>query len=352
MKQHILSLNLNDLKKTLLTICEKPYKVKQIMQWIFSHNELNFHKMTNVSKDLANKLSGKFDTSLPEIADTKVSNDKSVKLLLKLNTSNTLSRGCEDLNEHYIEMICMPDKKKNTVCISSQVGCKRNCSICATASLGLKRNLSQDELLSQVIIANQYFRNSKMTNLVLMGMGEPLDNFENIISFFDVLHHEEGFNFSKRKTTLSTSGIIPMIYQLADRYNGIKLAVSLNSCKDDKRSKLMPVNIEYPLLELKKALLYYRKKTKFRITFQYVMIDDFNMGNDDIKALLKYCGDISCKINVIKWNQVKGMSWMSPSEKQIEQFIKKLEPLPFAVTYRKSRGTDIKGACGQFAGEI
>jgi len=296
--------------------------------------------MSNISKELRERLSDEFDYSLPSIIDVKVSKDKSKKILLKLH------------DESLIEMVFMPSDKKNTLCISSQVGCSRQCTFCATGRLGLKRDLKQEELLAQVLIAYGCFKDCSITNIVLMGMGEPLDNLENVMSFLKVMQAEDGFRFSGRRTTLSTCGIVPKIYELADSSIKMKLAVSLNSAIDEKRSLIMPVNEMYPLSELKAALLSFRKKTNYRITFEYVMIDDFNMGSEDIKALTKFCGDISCKVNLIKWNEVPSLPWKSPSDKKVEAFIEKLQKLPFAITYRKSRGVDIAGACGQLAGGV
>jgi 23S rRNA (adenine2503-C2)-methyltransferase len=192
----------------------------------------------------------------------------------------------------------------------------------------------------------------KLTNIVIMGMGEPLDNLENIISFLNVLQAEEGLCFSGRRLTLSTCGVIPKIYELAESGIKLKLAISLNSAINENRNQIMPINNQYPLPELKKALLYYRKKTNFRLTFEYIMIANFNMTKEDIKALTKFCGDISCKINLIKWNEVHDLVWKSPSDKQVADFIERLKPIPNALTLRKSRGNDIAGACGQLAGKL
>jgi len=336
-KPHILSFSIDDLKEKLLYICKKPFIVKQVLRWVFIHHLVDFTLMTNLSKEIRERLSDEFDCSLPSIIDVKKSNDKSKKLLLKLHDNNL------------IEMVFMPSSDKNSLCISSQVGCSRLCAFCATGKLGLKRNLKQEELLAQVLIAFSYFKDHKITNIVLMGMGEPLDNIDNVLSFLRVLQAEDGFRFSGRRTTLSTCGIVPRINDLSNSGIKLKLAVSLNSAIDEKRSKIMPVNNTYPLSELKSALLSFRKKTNFRITFEYVMIDDFNMGSEDIKALIKFCGDISCKLNLIKWNKVSKLSLKSPSDKKVEAFIEKLQKLPCAVTYRKSRGVDIAGACGQLA---
>lgn len=337
---HILSYNLEDLKDKLLTIVKKKYHVKQILEWVFKHYIIDFNSMTNIPEKLRQELSNSFLTDLPEVIDIRISHDKTKKFLIKLKDDNL------------IEMVYMPGDGKNALCISSQVGCSRKCTFCATAKLGLKRNLQQEELLLQLILAHKYFPGNNLTNLVLMGMGEPLDNLENIKMFLKILQAEEGFSFSGRRTTISTCGIIPKIYELADSNIKIKLAVSLNSAIEEKRNTIMPINIKYPLTDLKSALFYFRKKTNFRITFEYIMIQNFNMQKEDIKALIKFCGDISCKINLIKWNEVPGLAWKSPTDQQVEDFISHISHIPASITVRKSRGSDIDGACGQLAGAL
>ena len=346
---HILNYKPDDLKDKLTKICDKPFQVNQILQWIYLHHKIDFNEMTNLSLALRGRLLNELDSKLPEIIDIKNSSDKSIKFLLKLHDNN------------YIESVNIPSLKKNTLCISTQAGCARNCAFCATAKQGLKRNLTVDELLSQYIITSNHISPERITNIVLMGMGEPLDNFETVIDFLKILWANNGFDFSGRKTTVSTCGVVPMIDKLTELRLKFKLAVSLSSAIDEKRNILMPINKIYPLKELKRSLLSFSKKSSFRITFQYVMIDDFNMGKEDITALKKFCGDISCKINLIKWNAVSPVAaisgcqlntFKSPSNDKIERFINDLKSLPVAITYRASKGTDISGACGQLTGGI
>ena len=338
MKPHLLSFDTVELREKLLKICGKQFKIKQICEWMFHHHIIDFYKMTNISKELQAVLSIEFCTELPETIEIKKSVDKTVKFLLKL------------IDGELIEMVFMPGEKKNTICVSTQVGCSRNCSFCATASLGLKRNLYQEEIIAQLIIASNHFKDDKITNIVFMGMGEPLDNYDNVINSIKLIQAEDGFCFSGRRITISTCGVIPAILKLSDSGLKIKLAVSLNSAIEGKRSELMPINKIYPLNELKRALLTFRKKTNFRITFEYIMIANFNMGNEDIKALSKFCGDISCKINLIKWNEVNDLPWQSPTSDEVNQFIQSINHIPAAITLRKSRGEDISGACGQLRG--
>ncbi len=335
MEKHILELLPSELKKCLPN--EKKYRVNQILNWIYKNREIDFYKMSTLSQSLRKELATKFENFLPEKIKVDISKDGTKKFLLSL------------VDENKIEMVLIPNEEKNTLCISSQVGCAHNCSFCATASLGFIRNLEAYEILSQVFLAIKELKEKKLTNIVFMGMGEPLDNLKNVIKAVRILQEEQCFSFSPRRITISTCGIIPKLKELADNGLKIKLAVSLNSAIQEKREKLMPVCRKYPLTELKNALLDFRKKTAFRITFEYVMIKDLNIGQEDTKALLKFLGDISCKLNVIKWNEVSSMPFKSPSEEEVADFISKMQKLSSAITYRKSRGEDIAAACGQLA---
>jgi 23S rRNA (adenine2503-C2)-methyltransferase len=338
MKKHVLEFLPGELKKCLPD--EKKYRVNQILNWIYNNHEIDFYKMSTLPQNLREELATKFENFLPEVIKVDISKDGTKKFLLSL------------IDDNKIEMVLIPNDKKNTLCISSQVGCARNCSFCATASLGLIRNLEVYEILSQVFLAIKELKENKLTNIVLMGMGEPLDNLQNVIKAVKILQDEQCFSFSPRRITISTCGIIPELKELADSGLKIKLAVSLNSAIQEKREQLMPACKKYPLTELKNALLDFRKKTAFRITFEYVMIKDFNVGKEDTKALLKFLGDISCKLNVIKWNEVPSMPFKSPSEGEVAEFILRMQKLSSAVTFRKSRGWDINAACGQLAGKV
>ncbi|NQV17592.1 MAG: 23S rRNA (adenine(2503)-C(2))-methyltransferase RlmN [Armatimonadetes bacterium] len=337
---HILNLLPYEWKNYLLDIDEPKYRLKQILNWIYRNRTLDFSLMTTLPESLRQKLKNDFDNFLPEIIKVDISKDGTKKFLLSL------------VDDNRIEMVLIPNDKKNTLCISSQVGCARNCGFCATASMGLIRNLEVYEILSQVFLAIKELKENKLTNIVFMGMGEPLDNLENVIKAVRILQDEQCFSFSPRRITISTCGIIPKLKELSDSGLKIKLAVSLNSAIQEKRKQLMPVCRKYPLTELKNALLDFRKKTAFRITFEYVVIKDFNIGQEDTKALLKFLGDISCKLNVIKWNEVSSLPFKSPSEEEVAEFILRMQKLSSAVTYRKSRGQDINGACGQLAGKV
>jgi 23S rRNA (adenine2503-C2)-methyltransferase len=337
MAKQVLELLPEELIQSILDLGEKKFRAKQILNWIYLKKITNFAEMTSLSETLRLKLQNQFYTTLPIIIQRSISIDGTKKYLLSLS------------DESKIEMVLIPNGKKNTLCISSQVGCARNCQFCATAKLGLKRNLETYEITSQVFLAIQELGEDKLTNIVFMGMGEPLDNFDNVIKAIRILQDDLCFNFSPRRITLSTSGVIPQIAKLADTGIKMKLAVSLNSAIQTKREIIMPISKTYSISELKKTLIDFRRKTSYRITFEYVMIKDFNIGNEDVKALLRFLGDISCKLNVIKWNEVDDLPYKTPSDKEIEKFINSMSVLSSAITYRKSRGADIDAACGQLA---
>jgi 23S rRNA (adenine2503-C2)-methyltransferase len=336
----IWSLEPLELENILIAAGEKKYRSDQVLNWIYRQNIIDEDKMSNLSLSTRKLMQEKFSPALPKISQIDLSNDGTRKFLLELEDSN------------YIEMVLIPAGEKLTLCISSQVGCLRNCSFCATAKIGLIRNLSAGEINSQVYLAQQLATPQKITNFVFMGMGEPLDNLDNVIKSIRILNNEKCFAISPRRITVSTCGVIPQIKKLGESGLKVKLAVSLNSAIDEKRTQIMPVNKKYPLPLLKSALLNYTKITPFRITFEYVMIKNFNISFKDQKALAKFTGDISSKINLIPWNPIPETGWKSPNQAEIDQFIAglyKISNVP--VTLRNSRGKDIMAACGMLAGK-
>ena len=336
-KPHILELFPTEIRS--LGVFEKKYRIAQFLKWIYQDFVVDFSKMSNIPISKRNELTAMLTNDLPAIDKIEESSDGTTKFLLNLKDDNK------------IEMVIIPNGNKNTLCVSSQVGCIRNCKFCATATMGLIRNLEVYEIVTQIFIASQHLKklDKKLTNIVFMGMGEPLDNYDNLIKSIRILENSELFNFSPRKITISTSGVIPKIYDLIDTGLKIKLAVSLNAAMQDKREILMPITKTYPLNDLKNALLTFKKHTPYRITFEYVMIKDFNMENKDVKAIISYLSDISCKLNLIPWNELSFLPYKSPSEKEVEIFENKLQNSNFAVTRRRSRGQDISAACGQLA---
>lgn len=318
----------------------KSYRAKQVLDWLYKKFIYDPLDMSNLPKELKDWLIKHYDSNLPEIDLKLVSSDGTVKYRLKLNDGAL------------IEMVIIPEDNKRTLCVSSQVGCSRNCSFCATAKMKLKRNLEVYEILGQIILACRELTPDRLTNIVFMGMGEPMDNLDNLIQSLIQLQSETGLSFSPRRITVSTCGVIPGIRKLADLGIKTKLAVSLNSAINVKRTNLMPVNAAYPLPDLKQSLLYFRRKTNFRITFEYILIPDVNMDAADLKALAAYVNDISCKVNIIPYNPSPGSPWRAPSQEEIEQFMSKAMIIKQAVTLRKSRGKDISGACGQLVAKV
>lgn len=307
------------------------------MKWIYPRAVNDISRMTDLPTDFKTYLTDSFDFSLPLIKHSLTASDGSTKFVLQLH------------DNELIECVLMPEGDKNTLCLSSQVGCAFDCAFCATGKLGPVRDLSVAEIVLQVIIARQHLGEAKLTNLVLMGMGEPLDNLDNVLPAIRILQSDYALQFSPRRMTLSTSGLVPKIYELAATGIRIKLAVSLNSAINEKRDQIMPINRTYDLSELKKALLHFRKNSPWRITLEYIMIAGFNMGEEDARALQKFAGDLSCKLNLIAYNPVKGLPWKSPTAKEADAFLQRMQQMPIAVTIRKSRGTDISAACGQLA---
>lgn len=338
--QHFFSLSEEQQKELFKSLDQKDFRRKQFCNWVYKKLEINIDNMTDISVKTREILKKNINLKLPKIKATQKSNDGTVKYLLELKDRNV------------IEMVSMPGDSKHTLCISSQVGCKQGCSFCATAKLGFKRNLTVDEIISQVyMVAAEIFPN-KITNIVFMGMGEPLDNYENVIESVKLLQSSFGLGISPRRITISTCGLPNNILKLAESGVKVKLALSLNSAINEKRSKIMPINNKANLNSLKSALRYFRSKTAFRITLEYIMIKNFNMESEDIKALKKFAGDISCKLNLIPYNSIESLPYESPDENDVKKFVENLQSLSAAVTVRNSRGQDIAAACGQLAGKL
>ncbi len=335
--RHILDLAPDELESFFGEHGIKAFRIKQIRHWMFEKYMDDFHKMKNLPDALIKTLSENFICSFPKVGKERISQDGTRKYLLKLH------------DEQSIEMVLIPTEKKNTLCISSQVGCSRECAFCATARQGLSRNLMPSEIVGQVLLAMRLLKEDKLTNLVFMGMGEPLDNYDNVVRSVRMLQEDVGF--SPRRMTVSTCGIVPGIRKLGQSGLKIKLAVSLNSAIPGKRDRLMPVNRVYPLSELKKTLFDFRKRSPYRITFEYIMFGGINTGKEDAKALIAFVGDISCKVNLIPCHHVPGSEYLPPMDAEVRQFQESLHSLSAAITLRTSRGEDIEAACGQLAGK-
>ncbi|MCD4828230.1 MAG: 23S rRNA (adenine(2503)-C(2))-methyltransferase RlmN [Candidatus Cloacimonetes bacterium] len=337
-KSAILDLSPQEVDALLARMGHKPYRARQALAWIYQHRAASWHEMTDLPLALRNDLDTRFGGFLPEVVREARSEDGTRKLLLSLTDGAR------------IEMVLIPTEGKSTLCISSQVGCARRCAFCATARMKLQRNLDPGEMVGQMLLARRLLGDDdRLTNIVLMGMGEPMDNLDSVLTAVRILQHERGAAFSPRRMTLSTCGVAPGIRALADSGIKLKLAVSLNAALDEKRQALMPVARTWPLGQLKRTLMDFARRTPFRVTLEYIMMDGFNMGEDDVRALRRFCGDLACKLNLIPYNPVPGLPWQRPGEQAMEAFMARLADLPVAVTLRRSRGSDVNAACGQLA---
>ncbi|MGB2696797.1 MAG: 23S rRNA (adenine(2503)-C(2))-methyltransferase RlmN [Candidatus Zixiibacteriota bacterium] len=336
-KLNLKGLSLKELEEFLVRLGEKKYKSRQLFKWIYDKGLTDFKKMSDLSKSLIQKLEEKaYIQSIKKLKSLKSKDGSTEKFLYEL----------EDMEK--IESVLIKDGKRKTLCISTQVGCGLGCLFCATGRMGFKRNLTSGETIDQIISIKRHLDpDEKITNLVLMGMGEPLLNYDNTLKAIGIMKSELGLGFASRKITLSTAGIVPGIYRLADDRLKIKLAVSLNAASDDLRSHLMPVNKRYPLKELLGAAKYYAKKTDQRMTFEYLLMKNTNDSKKDALDLSKIVRGISCKINLIPYNRVPDLPFEKPDEESIKKFREMLYPRCPAVTLRMSKGEDIQAACGQ-----
>lgn len=320
---------------------ETKYRAKQIAKWVFQKGISDFDLMTNISKRVRELLKSKtYISKLKLIIKQKTKIDQTEKYLFELE------------DKERIETVLIKEKRRNTLCISTQVGCKLNCAFCATGKMGFKRNLTFGEIVDQIIqVKNLIPSREKIDNIVMMGMGEPLLNYENVIKATEIITSELGLSISAKKITLSTCGIIPQIKKLAKENLKVKLAISLNATTDQTRNKLMPINKKYPLSKLLSTVKSYAIDTKRRITFEYILIGDVNDSDEDALRLAKLIRGIPCKINLIAYNPIVSIEFEKPSKERIEKFRDILYPRCPAVIIRKSKGEDIGAACGQLRGD-
>ncbi|MDD3731249.1 MAG: 23S rRNA (adenine(2503)-C(2))-methyltransferase RlmN [candidate division Zixibacteria bacterium] len=341
-KENLLGRTLPELQKLLVGLGEKPYRGRQLFKWLYGTRQYDFNLMTDFSRKLREELTLKYTFEGLRLQEKVKSADETEKFLFRLE------------DEQCIESVLIPndEKGRNTVCISTQAGCAMDCKFCATGKNGLARNLTVGEILGQLIFIRELYGLTAFTNIVFMGMGEPLNNFDNLIRAIEIITDSAGLGLAAKKITVSTAGIVPRIYKLADLSLKVRLALSLNAAIQEKRVKIMPVAETYPLDKLAEAVRYYTQKTGFRVTFEYVLFDGFNDQPEDIIALTELIKGIPCKINIFAYNPVPGMNFTRPSDEKVDWFARELYPRAPAVTVRKSRGRDIAAACGQLAGKI
>lgn len=326
-------------------MAEKPYRATQLMKWVYHQGITDFEKMTDISKDLRIHLAEQTAFQLPEIVSQQISKDGTRKWLLRIDDKNC------------IETVFIPEKDRGTLCISSQVGCPLDCSFCSTGKQGFNRNLSVSEIIGQLWLANKELGSFQqqdriITNVVMMGMGEPLLNFDNVVIAMDLMKDDLGFNLAQKRVTLSTAGVVPGIDRLAETTK-VSLAVSLHAPNDEIRNELVPINRRYPLSELMAACQRYaRQRDNDPITFEYVMLDGINDSKSEAHQLVKLLSDIPAKVNLIPFNPFPGSQYKCSSKQTIEEFRDILVKRGIITITRKTRGDDIDAACGQLVGQV
>ena len=331
---NLLDYTLEELKVWMIENGESAFRGKQILSWIYK-GIMDFDGMKNIPKSLIDKLKDNFIITMPEILEVYKSElDGTEKFLLAFPDGNL------------IESVLMKYKHGNSICISTQVGCRMGCKFCASTIEGRVRNLTTGEILSEVIAVQNYI-GERISNIVLMGSGEPLDNYDNVVKFLEVVSADYGLNIGQRHITLSTCGIVPKIYELADKELSITLAISLHAFNDEKRKEIMPIANKYSISELLDACKYYLKKTNRRITFEYALVKDVNDSKEDAKALGKLLTGMLCHVNLIPVNEIKENTFKRSSKKTIEDFSEILKNSGIEVTTRREMGSDINAACGQ-----
>ncbi|MDD6182237.1 MAG: 23S rRNA (adenine(2503)-C(2))-methyltransferase RlmN [Lachnospiraceae bacterium] len=334
-KTDIKSLNFKELQEYMLSIGEKKFRAKQVYEWLHQKQVQSFVEMTNLSKDLQKKLEEQAGLTVLETVEVQVSKlDGTRKYLFRLEDGNV------------IESVLMKYKHGNSVCISSQVGCRMGCRFCASTLDGLVRGLTPGEMLEQIYRIGQDI-GERISNVVVMGTGEPLDNYENLIKFIEMLTDENGLHISQRNLTVSTCGIVPKMRELADRKLQITLALSLHASNQEKRKELMPVANKYEISEVLDACRYYFEQTGRRITFEYSLVGGVNDTEEDAKELSGLIRGMNCHVNLIPVNPVKERDYVQSNQQVILNFKNKLEKNGINVTIRREMGRDIDGACGQ-----
>jgi len=334
-------------KEELLEACEalgeKKFRAKQLWEWLWQKSARSFDEMTNLSKDFRAKLSESFTFHTMTIANSQRSSDGTIKYAFRLN------------DNHLVEGVLIPTSDRVTACISSQVGCSLSCTFCATGFLKRERNLRADEMYDQVAIlreeaAKEYGIN--LSNIVLMGMGEPLLNYANVMAGLERVNAPDGLGMSPQRITLSTAGIAKMIKKLGDDGARFNLALSLHSANNEQRAKIMPITDSNSLDDLVDALNYFYDKTGTRVTLEYCVINDINDDPLEAEELVAFCQRITCKVNLIEYNPIDLAEFVSSSAEKIQRFADFLESRKVIVNVRRSRGKDIDAACGQLANKL
>jgi len=337
-KTNLLGYTPRQLEDLMLAMGERAYHGRQLFKWLYKLRQHDFGLITDLSKDLRQRLAETYDFRNLVPIQTQASDDGTHKFLFRLEDGLP------------VESVLIPEEVgRRTVCISSQVGCPLGCRFCATGTMDRSRNLTVGEIVGQLIYLRNNLGDDAFTNVVFMGMGEPMLNLDNVAESVGIISAGDGLSLAAKKVTISTAGIPAGIRRLADLKLKVRLAVSLNAAIQQKREQLMPIAAKYKLPDLMEAVKYYARETKFRVTFEYILFKGINDSMDDVKALSQLIRGIPCKINLLAYNPVEGFDFERPPEETVAWFAEQLYPRTPAVTVRKSRGADIDAACGQLA---
>lgn len=336
-KEDIRNLSYDELVRYLDTLKEKPFRATQIFEWIYQKGGWSFEEMNNLSKELREHLMQKFTLKPHRIERKQIAEDGTTKFLF-------------DLDDHQkIETVLIPSETRTTVCVSSQAGCKFGCKFCASGIGGWTRNLTTAEILTQILhVKEEALKHKKpLSHIVWMGVGEPFDNYQNLLRAIRIVNDPKGINIGARRITVSTCGVIPKIKELAKEGIQIELAISLHGFDNESRNVLMPVNKKYPFDDLMEACREYIKATKRQITFEYILIKDVTCTDKAVKALKKAFRGLICKMNLIPYNPVSEFEHKTPSKEEMASFRNRLEAFGVHATIRTPRGRDVGAACGQ-----
>lgn len=339
-KKDIRSLDAAALKQFFETHGVKAFRAKQVEEWLWKKGVHTFQEMTNISKEVRQLLEQHFVINNIVVDRVQKSSDGTIKNAIQLHDGLV------------VESVLIPTETRTTACVSSQVGCSLNCEFCATARLKRMRNLNPDEIYDQVKLIDTQSResyNRPLSNIVFMGMGEPLMNYKNVLKSIEKITSDKGLAMSPRRITVSTSGVPKMIKMLADEKPRFHLALSLHSAIDAKRTQIMPFNEQFPLVDIKEALKYWYDKTGSRVTYEYVVWKGINDTEEDVHELVKFCKLIPCKVNIIEYNSIDDPRFQQASPRAVKLYKEQLEKNKIIVNVRRSRGKDIDAACGQLA---
>ena len=332
--KNIKDYNLDELKEEFIKLGEKPYRAEQVFKWLYVDKVSSFDDMTNLSKELREKLKQEFSMHNFKILKKQESSDGTKKYLFDI------------LDDNAIETVLMEYHHGKSICVSTQVGCKMGCKFCASTGIKFARDLTAGEIVEQ-ILAVERDENIRISNIVFMGIGEPLDNFENVVNAIGIINNQKGLNVGARHISISTSGLVPKIYELADKNLQCTLSISLHATTDEKRSEMMPVNNAYNIEELMKACKYYIDKTNRRISFEYALAKDNNDNLEDAKGLVKLLKGMLCHVNLIPINKIDSGKYTKSTNENIIKFRDYLNSKGIVATIRRELGSDIDAACGQ-----